>query len=487
MVFPKGFYWGGATSASQIEGAWNVDGRGPILSDYSIQKELSQRIVTQRKDDGCLDYVPLVKAMLPGKINPIIDEDLYYPNHEAIDFYTHYKEDIKLFAEMGFTIYRMSISWSRLFPNGIEEEPNKKGIEFYHNVFRELKKYQIEPLVTLVHYDTPLYLEKNLGGWKTRKIIPYFEKYVKTVFNEYKDYVTHWLTFNEININLMIKEAIPNLTNELLSLIYQQVHYQLVASAKAVITAKEINSSNQVGCMVAGMTSYPLTCDPKDVLKNQQKLQDMFWYCGDTMVHGVYPYYSKRIWESNGIAFERTKEDMEFLKKGVVDFYTFSYYSSSCITTHDDFTVTQGNLSIGAKNPYIEHSEWGWGMDPNGLRYLLNELSARYDIPIMVVENGLGATDKLEKNGRVHDTYRITYLKEHIESMKKAIGDGVNLIGYTSWGCIDLISGGTGEMKKRYGFIYVDLNNEGIGTKKRFKKDSFAWYKRVIETNGEVL
>lgn len=489
MSFPKGFYWGGATAANQYEGGWNEDGRGLARTDVTTAgTSTSPRYVTYRKADGTTGAKSQFEGGIPSDAKGAVLEGYYYPNHEAVDFYHRYKEDIALFAEMGFKMFRMSISWSRIFPKGIEKEPNQKGLDFYRNVFKELRKYNIEPLVTISHYDTPLYLEEECGGWNNRDTIAYFDHYTETIFKEYRGLVKYWLTFNEINSLIMIKDWIPNTPKEMIAANYQQLHYQFVASARAVQRAHEIDPNYQVGCMIAGTCSYPLTCDPKDVLKTQKKMQDGFWYCGDVMVRGKYPAYANRIWEEDEVTLDCTPEDKKDLKQGTVDFFTFSYYNTSCVTTHDGVAKDgAGNLSMGAKNEYIKYSDWGWGVDPDGLRYFLNEIYDRYEIPIMVVENGLGANDTLEEDGSVHDPYRIDYVREHIKAMDEAIHDGVDLRGYTPWGCIDLISASTGEMKKRYGFIYVDLDNEGNGTRDRYKKDSFYWYTNVIKSNGEEL
>lgn len=488
MSFPKGFYWGGATAANQCEGGYNVDGRGLAKTDVTTGgTATAPRYITYRNSDGTTGAVSQFGGVLPEGARGCVLDGYYYPNQEAIDFYHHYKEDIALFAEMGFTMYRLSISWSRIFPKGIESEPNQKGLDFYRNVFLELKKYNIEPLVTISHYDTPLYIEEELGGWSNREVIALFEKFTQVLFKEYKGLVKYWLTFNEINVLLMIRNFTPNISAEVMKNNYQALHNQFVASARAVKKAHEIDANNQVGCMIAGMCAYPLTCDPKDALLNQKKMRD-FYYCGDVMVRGAYPAYSKAMWKDDHVSLDIPEGDLEELREGKVDFYSFSYYSTTCNTTHEGIDKDgAGNLVMGAKNPYIQYSDWGWGMDPDGLRYFLNELYSRYECPIMVVENGLGASDTLEADGSVHDPYRIDYLREHVKAMDEAIQDGVDLVAYTPWGCIDLISASTGEMKKRYGFIYVDLDNEGNGSKKRYKKDSFAWYKKVIATNGEDL
>ena len=318
----------------------------------------------------------------------------YYPNHKAIDFYHHYKEDIALFAEMGFKMFRMSISWSRIFPKGIEEEPNREGIEFYRNVFTELRKYDIEPLVTMCHYDTPLYLEEVLGGWTNRQLVDAFEKYAKVIFEEYKGLVRYWLTFNEINSQLMMKNFVPNAPKQMLENAYAGLHNQFVASARAVKLAHEQYPEYVVGCMIAGMTTYPLTCDPQDVLRAQHKMQEDFYYSGDVMIRGHYPVFAKRMWREDGVSFEVPEEDLEILKRRKSRFLQFFLHSTSCETTHTDAPKDgAGNLVLGYKNPYIQYSDWGWGMDADGLRYILNEIYGRYQVPIMIVENGLGAID----------------------------------------------------------------------------------------------
>lgn len=488
MSFPKNFYWGGATAANQCEGGWNEGGRGPAKTDVTTGGSAKKsRGITYRMPDGTEGMVGGFSRIPEGASYAVLD-GYYYPNHKAIDFYHHYKEDIALFAEMGFKMFRMSISWSRIFPKGIEGEPNREGIEFYRNVFTELRKYDIEPLVTMCHYDTPLYLEEVLGGWTNRQLVDAFEKYAKVIFEEYKGLVRYWLTFNEINSQLMMKNFVPNAPKQMLENAYAGLHNQFVASARAVKLAHEQYPEYVVGCMIAGMTTYPLTCDPQDVLRAQHKMQEDFYYSGDVMIRGHYPVFAKRMWREDGVSFEVPEEDLEILKEGRADFFSFSYYSTSCETTHTDAPKDgAGNLVLGYKNPYIQYSDWGWGMDADGLRYILNEIYGRYQVPIMIVENGLGAIDTVEADGSIHDDYRIAYLKDHVRAMSEAIDDGVELIAFTPWGCIDLVSASTGEMRKRYGFIYVDMDDDGNGSMERSRKDSFYWYKKVIASNGEEL
>ena len=476
-VFRKDFLWGGACAANQFEGAWDVDGKGVSVPDL------------------CTNGSHTTPKWLTTSVRP----DKLYPSHEAIDFYHHYEEDIALFAEMGFKCFRTSINWTRIFPTGMESEPNEKGLEFYDKVFACCKKYGIEPLVTISHYELPYALVEKYNGWASRELVGFYMNYCKAIFERYKDKVKYWLTFNEINAGTMAFGSVlstgtvkgyegpvtnvPDNKQER----YQALHHMFVASAEAIVYAHEHYPQFKMGCMVAFGASYPMTCDPDDILANQEQMNRMNWYCSDVHVRGEYPYFAKRFWEENGIVLKTEPGDAELLKKGVVDFYTFSYYMTSCITTHKDVESIGGNLLGGVKNPYLKASDWGWQIDPKGLRYTLNELYSRYRIPLMVVENGLGAYDVKGEDGKVHDDYRIDYLRSHIQQMAEAVKDGVDLMGYTPWGCIDLVSASTGEMAKRYGFIYVNKFDDGTGDLSREKKDSFDWYKKVIATNGEDL
>lgn len=471
MVFPKGFLWGGATAANQCEGGWNEGGKGESIPDHMRAGGLHKRRVMTEE----------------------IDPQGYYPNHEGIDFYHRYKEDIALFAEMGFTVFRLSIAWSRIFPKGDETEPNEEGLAFYDQVFDECRKHGIEPLVTISHFELPYALAENYGGFANRQTIDFFVRYATTLFERYKDKVKYWLTFNEINFG-----TLPLGGRNLLGILdkedneerrYQALHHMFIASALAVKIGHEINPEFNIGCMLAYMTMYPLTCKPEDALANQELVKKLNWFCGDVQVKGKYPYYMNHYFEKQNIHLEFAADDEKILQEGTVDFYTFSYYMTSCVTADLDENGDRvgGNLFGGVKNNYLETSEWGWQIDPVGLRFTLNELYDRYEIPLMIVENGLGAVDHVEEDGTIHDSYRIEYFRRHIEEMGKAIEDGVDLIGYTPWGCIDLVSGGTGEMSKRYGFIYVDKDDEGKGTFDRSRKDSFYWYKKVIASNGGEL
>lgn len=473
-MLKKDFLWGGATAANQFEGGWDQGGKGISVPD----------LCTNGSKDVPKQFIP---ELDPGKL---------YPSHEAVDFYHHYKEDIAMFAEMGFKCFRMSIGWTRIFPTGMEEQPNEEGLEFYDRVFDECRKYGIEPLVTLSHYEMPYALVEKYNGWLSRECIRYFLHYVETVFERYKDKVRYWLTFNEINAGELpmgdlvstglLKDfsgPIDEIKNTMQDR-YQALHHQLVASAMAVKTAHEKYPRFKMGNMICFITSYPRTCRPADILEAQKQMQDLNWYCSDVQVKGAYPYFAERIWREKNVKLLMEPEDEKILREGTVDFYTFSYYMTNCVGTEKDAEKMSGNIAGGLKNPYLEASEWGWQIDPEGLRYTLNEIYDRYHIPVMIVENGLGAKDEVTE-GRIHDSYRIDYMRKHIEQMKLAAEDGVDLIGYTPWGCIDLVSASTGEMAKRYGLIYVDKHDDGSGTLKRIRKDSFYWYQKVIASNGE--
>ena len=463
MSLPKGFLWGGAISANQCEGAYNIEGKGLSSGDIATSGKYKQ---DREYTNG-------------------IEKDKYYPSHEGIDFYHRYKEDIALFAEMGFKCFRFSINWPRIFPNGDEKEPNEKGLKFYDAVLDELEKYNIEPVVTISHYEVPLHLVEKYGSWKNRKMIDFYLNYCEVILNRYKDRVKYWMTFNEINIigyNSYFSTGIKTKDEQI---IMQMAHHQLLASSKAVSLAHSISEDIKMGAMLMYGPSYPRTCNPADIMCAIHDDDETYYY-GDVQVRGAYSKKAKKMLEKMGINIIMKEDDEKVLVNGKVDFIGFSYYMSW--TSGNDVVEAEGNMSEGGENPYLEKSEWGWQIDPVGLRVSLNRLYERYDLPLFIVENGLGAKDILTEDNKVHDEYRIEYLRQHIREMKLAIEeDGVDLIGYTPWGCIDLISASTGEMSKRYGMIYVDKDDYGKGTLNRYKKDSFYWYKKVIESNGRKL
>ncbi|HEL9637755.1 TPA: 6-phospho-beta-glucosidase [Streptococcus suis] len=477
--FPKGFLWGGATAANQYEGGWNLGGRGPATSDTYIAVDPDKR-----KDMSHFGK-PVSRADVEFAL---ADQEGLYPKRWGSDFYHRYKEDIALFAEMGFKTFRLSIAWSRIFPKGDELEPNEEGLAFYDAVFNELNKYGIEPLVTLSHYEFPLHLALEYGGWKNRKVIEFFVRYAETVFKRYQGKVKYWLTFNEINILGMVGYLSGGLLFEDgkndLEAMYQAVHHQFIASSLATKVAHEIDPENKVGCMLARMENYAATCNPDDVLAALKKDQENLFYT-DVQVRGAYPSYMKRFFKENNIRVVFEPGDEAILKQYPVDFMSFSYYMTSITRAlPDKDKATAGNLILGEANPYLEASDWGWQIDPVGLRITLNKLYDRYQVPLFIVENGLGALDKVEADGSIQDGYRISYLEKHIQQMYEAIEDGVELMGYTPWGCIDLVSASTSEMSKRYGFIYVDADDQGKGSFDRSRKVSFYWYKDVIASNG---
>lgn len=476
MSLPNNFLWGGAVAAHQLEGGWQEGGRGPSVSDVMTGGSYS---VARKITDGVI-------------------EGEWYPNHKGIDFYHTYKEDIKLFAELGFKCFRTSISWSRIFPNGDETEPCEAGLQFYDDLFDELLKYHIEPVITLSHFEMPYYLAKEYGGWINRKLIDFFVHYAVTVMERYKNKVKYWMTFNEINNQSNTDTDIFGWTNSGIRFsefddpkkaLYQAAHHELVASALVVKKGHEINPDFKIGCMCSFVPFYPYSCNPDDVMLSVESMHERYYFT-DVHCRGHYPAYAKKQWEREGNAPIMQPEDEQILQEGKVDYLGFSYYMSN--TVKADVNEINSGLNGGnahsVANPYVKASEWGWNIDPIGLRYTLSVLYERYEIPLFIVENGFGAIDKLEEDKSCDDSYRIEYFKNHIIEMKKAVEiDGVDLIGYTPWGCIDVVSFGTGELRKRYGFIYVDLNDDGTGTGKRYKKKSFEWYQKVVASNGEEL
>ncbi|SEL40908.1 6-phospho-beta-glucosidase [Paenibacillus sp. OK003] len=470
-AFPENFLWGGATAANQLEGAYLEGGKGLTT----------------------VDLIPTGANRFPialGNVDSYEPKDgEFYPSHEAIDFYHRYKEDIALFAEMGFKCFRLSVAWARIFPNGDDAEPNEAGLQFYDDVFDELLKYNIEPVVTICHFDVPVHLVETYGGWKNRKMIGFFETYAKTLFNRYKDKVKYWMTFNEINMLLHLPYIGAGIVlqegENKEQVLYQAAHHELVASALAVKACHEIIPGAQIGCMLAAGMVYPYSSNPDDVWKAMEQDRESFFFI-DVQSKGAYPGYTKRFFREHEIVIDMQPEDADILRQNTVDYIGFSYYASRCTSTDPEILKdsTEGNVFGSVKNPYLQASEWGWTIDPKGLRITCNQLYDRYGKPLFIVENGLGATDVLLDSDTVEDDYLIDYLNRHFAEMAEAIQDGVELLGYTSWGPIDLVSAGTGEMKKRYGYIYVDRNNDGSGTLRRVKKKSFHWYKEVIANNG---
>ncbi|WP_426288420.1 glycoside hydrolase family 1 protein [Enterococcus durans] len=478
MSFPTNFLWGGASAANQYEGGYNEGGKGL----------------------ACADLISGGSHTASRQITTTVKEELLYPSHEATDFYHHYKEDIALFAEAGFKAFRLSINWTRIFPKGMDQEPNEAGLQFYDQVFDECKKYGIEPVVTIAHFDVPAYLSEQYNGWASREVIDLYEHYAATIFDRYQDKVNYWITFNEINtatltignflsLGLQVGESPFIEQPDDPQMRYQALHHQFVASTKAVKLAREKYPHFHMGCMISYMPRYPYTCHPNDVLLAKQEENMHSKFCGDVQVTGKYPYYAKNYFAEHGIDITFAEEDATILAEGTVDYYTFSYYLTLCVSA-DDEVEKNGHSMIGGSgvnNPYLEQTEWNAMIDPVGLRIALNDIYDRYHLPMMIVENGIGVSEELTSEGMVHDQYRIDYLQKHIIEMEKALEDRVDLFAYTIWSAVDIVSASTGEMKKRYGLIFVDKYDDGTGTLKRYKKDSFYWYKELIESNGANL
>lgn len=488
--FSKDFLWGGATAANQLEGGGDADGKGISTADCCTKGSLTEpRLVTYKTEEGKIEAQTMFDFEGPEGAEFGCFDGYNYPSYRGVDFFNRYKEDIALFSEMGFKVFRLSINWTRIFPLGYENEPNEAGLRFYDNVIDELLKHGIKPLITICHFETPVGLVNKWGAWRDPRTIECFIRYVKVIGERYKGKVEYWLTFNEINgIEAGGGWGAAGVPTNDPQIIANAVKNQLIASAKVVQLLHEIDQDNKVGNMVAFGVGYPNTSNPDDVFKTWQKFNESY-FCCDVQVRGYYPSYKLKEYESKGIQFELTEKEKGILKNGTVDFISFSYYMSNNVSADPQVIEdSAGNFMGGVKNPYLKASEWGWQIDPVGLRIALNYLYDRYQLPLMIVENGLGAQDVLEEDKTCKDPYRINYLRDHIKEIAKAINeDGVEVWGYTAWGCIDIVSASTGEMKKRYGFIYVNYQDDGSGNGERYKKDSFYWYKKVIESNGEIL
>lgn len=472
--FPKDFLWGGAVAAHQVEGGWNKDGKGVSVVD----------VLTKGAHE------------VPRVITDSVESDQFYPNHEAIDFYGRYKEDIALFAEMGFKCFRTSIAWTRIFPNGDEAIPNEAGLQFYDDLFDELLKYGIEPVITLSHFEMPNHLVKHYGSWANRQVIDFFVKFSQTVMERYQHKVKYWITFNEINNQRNWKLPIWGYCNSGMiytdypnpeQMMYQVLHHQFVASARVVKLGHQINPDFKIGSMIHIMPLYPATCRPEDVLLAQELMREKYLF-SDVQVRGYYPSYLIKEWQRKNIQIEMAAGDEQILREGCADYLAISYYMTNIVSTQKEEGQTTSLFENSRLNPYLPASDWGWQIDPDGLRVALSELYERYQKPIFIVENGLGAIDEVQADGSINDDYRINYLSEHIKAVATAINyDGVDVMGYTPWGCIDCVSFTTGEYKKRYGFIYVDKHDDGTGTMARSKKKSFYWYQQVIASNGQII
>ncbi len=483
--FPEGFLWGGATADFQYEGGFSEGGRGINSQDFVTDGSATvKRQITLKLKDGSRGTVNSLETF-PEGAEAEIYEDQYYPSHQAVDGYHHYKEDIALMGEMGFNVYRFSICWSRIYPNGDEEQPNQEGIQFYSDMIDECHKHNIEPLITICHDEMPDHLARDYDGWNSRHLIDAYVKYAKTLFEAYKGRVKYWLTFNELNaIHGYAKIGVHTMTPQVF---YQAQHHMFVASSMAIKLGHEMMPDAIFGSMFAMSEMYPATCKPEDIFAWYEHRRENYFFI-DVMARGKYPNYAADIFKRKNVELKIVDGDLDWIANYPLDFVSFSYYRSTTVCADHFTSMDPIGIMGGDGNPFLESTPWGWPIDPLGLRYCLNELYDRYQKPVFVIENGLGAIDKLEEDGTVHDQYRMKYLADHFKAMRDAITiDHVPCFGYTMWGPIDLVSLGTGEMKKRYGFIYVDMDDKGNGSLKRTKKDSFQWMKKVTASNGSDL
>lgn len=470
----KKILYGGATANSQYEGGFGVSGKGMDTQDCrpylkrTSNATTSTRLLTQ-------ENINYAKTETDNK---------KFPFRTASKGYEFWEEDIELIKELGLHVYRLSISWARLYPQGDEEEPNQEGIAYYDKIIKKVHEAGIKIFLTMNHFCYPLHLIESYGGWTNRKLIDFYLRYAKTVFENWGEYIDFYLPFNEINagyfspfngVGLIREEDKPYDQSK----IFLSLHHQFVASAKVIELGHKM-VRGQFGCMAACFCYYPYSCKPEDNLKYVKDEEVYQWFFLDVLSRGIYPSYMNRFFKENNISFEVTEEDLRLLRENPADFVSFSYYQS-CVVSTDEREMTAGNLVVTTKNPYLKATDWGWQIDPIGLRITLNKVYDRYQKPLFISENGLGYKDVLEDDGTIHDSYRIDYLKTHFEQIDEAILDGVDLLGYIMWGIIDIVSAGSCEMEKRYGVVYVNADNEGNGDYKRIKKESFAWYQKFLE------
>lgn len=489
MSFPKNFLWGGAVAANQCEGAWLEDGKAPNVTDIMVG--------IGSKDPG-LKWNDETK-----KWEMALDSQKKYLSHEGIDFYHRYKEDLELMAGMGFNCFRTSIAWGRIFPNGDEEQPNEAGLAYYDELIETMLELGMEPVITLSHYETPLHLLTEYGGWSNHQLINFWKRYVTTVFERYKGKVKYWLTFNEVN-NMMRNPLVaggvltlnPKDKNDPIGSTtekdkWQGYYHICVANAWTVKLCKAIDLNARVGCMLtsSSVATYPYNCDPDNVFGAYNAIRMSHFYFGDPFCLGEIPGYVKRVWCEHDCEPQMNDEELRLIKENTVAYFSLSYYRSSTYDGKNSLSGDTGGL-IGKENPYLtgcSPEPWCWPIDPKGIRYVLNILYDRYHLPLFIVENGIGLDEKIDASGTIDDPDRMKYVEEHLQYVHEAILDGVDVMGYLYWGPIDVVSAGTGEMKKRYGFIYVDRFNDGTGTLERKIKNSYYRYKEIIETNGDIL
>lgn len=473
--FPEGFLWGGAIAANQAEGAWQADGKGWSVADINLFRgdiPLEKRSNTELTSDE----VAAAMADTVGR----------YPKRDGIDFYHTYADDLQLLAGTGMNAFRTSISWARIFPNGDETEPNEAGLAFYDRLVDEIIANGMEPVLTVSHYEMPLHLTTAYTGWYSRELIDFFVRYCEVLFERFRGRVKYWILVNQIN--LITHESFNHLgvaadkVDNLAEAKYQAVHNELVACARATARAHELDPASRIGVMLCHGNADPASCRPEDVLAALQQNQ-MEYYFADVALRGQYPGFALRFLADRGISVTFGESDASDLAAGTADFLAFSYYYTRII----DAESWAAGKSNGIDNPYLEASPWGWSINPTGLRVALNQYWDRYQVPLMIAENGLGAFDTPDEHGRVHDDYRIAYYREHVRAMRESVRDGVEVIGFFPWGPIDIVSCSSSEMSKRYGFVRVDLDDRGEGTGERTPKDSYDWYARVVASNGADL
>lgn len=473
--FPENFKFGGAVAACQVEGAYDIDGRKPSTSDIHVYDTNLERNNIKKEGGGTLDEI---KTALE-------DTENYYPKRHGIDFYHTYKEDLKMLAELGLETFRTSISWSRIFPNGNEETPNEAGLAFYDKLIDEILANDMEPVITMAHYDLPIHLVTEYGGFSNRKIIEFFTRYSRVLLERYGHKVDKWIVFNQVNLVPTVQfgslEIYDNQAENMEELMYQAVHNQFIAAAKTKEIATELGLSANIGTMIADCTYYPATCRPEDVVWTMKKNRMQYFYT-DVQLRGHYPQYALKYFEDQNFAIKMEQGDKELLKENTMDFLGISYYSSK-VAEFEKHTMLSDSAG---QNPYLRPTPWDWRVDPLGFYNSISQYWDRYGVPIMIAENGFGAIDKLEDE-TVHDNYRVNYYKDHLKVLKECMDEGVEIISFLAWGPIDIVSSSSSEMSKRYGFIYVDIDDLGNGSKNRLKKDSFDWYQKVIKTHGESL
>ncbi len=482
MKFPEDLLWGSASADFQYEGGFGEGGRGNVTGDYVTNgSHTVPRMMTYIMPDGTTG-ASAMRTSIPEGAKAYLDETKYYPSHQATDFYHHYKEDIQLLSDMGLNCLRFSICWGRIFPTGEEETPNEEGLAFYEDIIDTCLENNMEPLITICHDEVPVYLSDEYDGWSSRHTIDCYLKLCKALFERFSSKVKYWITFNEINVlsgfsHLGVHSCEPQAT-------FQAVHHMFIANSLAIKMAKEYREDCMVAVMYALSPVYSLTCKPEDVFAQLDVRRRTLFYI-DVMARGYYPNYADKMFKELGVEIKMEPGDEDIIKANTIDYIAFSCYRSTTASAKTKLDLT--GLSFDT-NPYLEQTAWGWPIDPQSIRFVCNEIYDRYQKPLFIVENGMGEVDVPDENLYVNDAYRIDYLNDHFKEIQKAVEiDKIPVLGYTMWGGVDLVSLSTGEMKKRYGWIYVDMDDLGNGTLKRVPKASYYWMKEFMETKGQNL